>query len=108
MPSFASLAAAAALFFASADAATKNVSMNVTVYTDDTCTTISKVQTYDLDKCHRATIATCVGTNATLAWYDDTDKKCTGAVNTTKTYVTDVCTPTGPKGAKVGRKATCA
>jgi hypothetical protein len=65
------------------------------------------VQTYELEKCQHYTIATCVGKNATLAWYDDTDKKCSGAVNSTKSYVTGECTPTGPKGAKLGRKAVC-
>jgi hypothetical protein len=65
------------------------------------------VQTYELDKCKKYTVATCVGKNATLSWFADTDKTCAGAVNSTKSYVTDECTPTGPKGAKLGRKAVC-
>ena len=47
----------------------------VSVYTDDKCTTLTKVQTFELDKCQHYTIATCSGKNATLAWYDDNDKK---------------------------------
>lgn len=65
--------------------------MNLTYFKTDACadTDVVKVQQYDLTKCKKATIALCdmpAGQpgNATLVWYDDTDKKCAGAINSTK------------------------
>lgn len=65
--------------------------MNLTYYKTDACadTDVVKVVQYDLAKCHKATIALCdmpagQAGNATIVWYDTTDKKCTGAVNSTK------------------------
>ena len=83
--------------------------MNLTEFSDDTCTVSTKTTIYKLEQCKKETIALCSadGTNATFVWYDDTDTTCKGAVNSTKSYVGGKCTATGPKGSKKGKIAVC-
>ena len=71
------------------------------------CKTEIKSTNYTLNKCKHAQIPTCVGTNATLVYYDASDAKCAGATNGSKTYVTSTCTQTGPKTARTSKLVTC-
>jgi hypothetical protein len=62
-------------------------SMNFTAYTDATCATVDtskSVRTFTLDKCKKMVLATCVGTNATIAYYND--DACT-SFNSSSTFV---------------------
>jgi len=104
----ASLATASASVGALRDVAAPK-HMNFTSFTDGTCATrdtAKKVLDFKVGECKKMTIALCdaTGTNATLVYYNDAT--CT-SFNSSKSYVSGACTPSGPKTARKGKIATC-
>ena len=81
-----------------------DTTVNITEYSDATCTTVKRVQSFTLDKCNKSPdrLATCKGGIANVTWF--TEPNCKGAFNSSVAYPTTGCTKSDKKKSYT---ATC-